>query len=219
MIAAHQKTTASAKSVNLVAGLKIGRLTAISKSHCLKSAGWYWKFKCDCGTEKIIRSYNVRIGAVVSCGCYRLQRISEIKTTHGMRWTSEYSTWHDIKDRCGNPKNSGYKHYGGRGIRVCKRWIKSFQNFIFDMGLKPSSKSSIERKNNNGNYAPKNCRWATMKEQAQNRRGVIKIKYLGKIKSLSEWCSDLGLNRGLIRSRIRRQGWSFECAILTPKLK
>lgn len=114
-------------------------------------------------------------GNTKSCGCLRRETTSLVglaKKTHGMRDTPEYGVWANMKDRCYNPSSEDYKNYGGRGIKVCERWLNSFENFYEDMGEKPWSKLlySLDRINNDGNYEPSNCRWATVKQQVNNRR-------------------------------------------------
>lgn len=136
------------------------------------------------------------------------------KTKHGKTKTLEYRTWRTIKQRCHNEKHSHYSYYGGRGIKVCDRWMKSFENFLIDMGKKPSIKHTIDRKNSNGNYTPKNCRWATRKEQMNNTSWNVFIKYKGVTKSQTEWSELLGLHYNTIKYRLRNK-WPMD-KVLTP---
>lgn len=129
--------------------------------------------KCKCG--KILeRAFNsISSGASKGCnGCHI--RIKQI--THGLTYSAEYNIWHGMKQRCNNPNSGKFNDYGGRGIKVCKRWLNSFENFYKDMGKRPSKYHSIDRINNDGNYTPANCRWATKKQQQNNRRKSIKYK-------------------------------------------
>lgn len=120
-------------------------------------------------------------------------------------------------NRCTRPKSLGYRYYGGRGITVCSRWYL-FENFIKDMGKKPSLKHEIDRKNNKGNYGPGNCRWVTRKENARNKSSNVILDYKGEKRCMKEWAEVFGLNDGVIRTRIFKYGWSVENALETPSL-
>lgn len=127
----------------------------------------YLLVQCKCGKIKRVRLANLKNGDSTQC---RSCAITTHGNTQDKRKTVEYHTWQDMKHRCYNRKNKRYKDYGGRGITVCARWLNSFENFFKDMGPRPSSKYSIDRKNNDGNYEPGNCRWATDKQQHNNTR-------------------------------------------------
>lgn len=125
---------------------------------------------CDCGNISNPREFDIRKGNRYSCGCYHNTELkSKINKTHGMTYTSEYETWCKMKSRCFYKGNNRYYRYGARGITVCDRWLHSFENFYEDMGSKPSKKYSIDRIDNDGNYCPENCRWATAQQQNENQ--------------------------------------------------
>lgn len=128
---------------------------------------------CDCGNSRIIDVQSLRSKGSQSCGCLRDEKVRERKTIHGMFKSPEYLTWENMKNRCYYEKDASYKHYGARGIKICDSWLDKkygFLNFFKDMGSRPSKEHSIDRINNDGNYEPKNCRWATRSEQRRNQR-------------------------------------------------
>lgn len=135
---------------------------------------------------------------------------------HNSWGTKEYRCWNQIRQRCVNPNHPAYKDYGGRGIKVCERWLV-FENFINDVGLAPSKDHSLDRyPDNNGHYEPGNVRWATRIEQSNNRRGNTVLEFNGEKKTISEWARNIGVDRGLIIDRMSR-GWGVEKILTTPK--
>jgi len=135
--------------------------------------------------------------------------------THGMTKTSEHKSWSGIKERCFNPNHKGYSYYGARGITVCDRWKNSFENFFADMGLKPTPKHSIDRIDNNGNYCPDNCRWATKAEQANNK-STNRLITIGCVTlTIAQWTKEMGFGEMVIWDRLEA-GWSEYKAVMTP---
>lgn len=175
--------------------MQFGELTVLERMPNINS-NTMWRCVCSCGTFKNIQGSNLMSGNHKSCGCLKRKKGTEhYSSTHGLTRTTTYSTYQDIIRRCYNKNRKTWKYYGGRGIKVCKRWRDSFENFVEDMGLKPPN-MSIERIDNNGNYTPENCKWATSQEQAFNRRKQSNksSKYIGvhKIKSNGKWKSCIG---------------------------
>lgn len=153
-------------------GLRSGRIVIVSYSHIRKTGRNVVPFAnviCDCGNKKIVRADYMKSLRIRSCGCLKAESNRARQKTHGDSRSSEHNTWCTMIQRCENPNSAKYSDYGGRGIKVCKRWRKSYANFLADMGRRPPG-HSIDRRNVNGNYTPSNCRWATAKEQRANQR-------------------------------------------------
>ena len=160
-------------------GQRFGRLVAISDAGRSSAGLVVWKCRCDCGSEIIMDSHSLRDGNTRSCGCLQREARTQNTRTHGASNTSEYEAWAGMRGRCCNPKDKRFVYYGGRGVTVCERW-KSFECFLEDMGKKPSSGHTLDRKNVNGNYCPENCRWATWLEQQNNRGNNMIVEYNGR---------------------------------------
>lgn len=188
-------------------GKKFGRLTVLSQvKKRSKDRAVYWICSCSCGKKSVkVTGNHLKSGHTKSCGCLYNP---EMNTKHGYNRRGnvkpEYTIWNSMKYRCYNKKYKEYDLYGGRGIKVCKSWLDSFENFIRDMGDRPSGKHSIERINTNGNYEPSNCKWATSKEQAKNRRSNRWIEYNGKKMILKEWADHLEMTPSQIIYRFNK---------------
>lgn len=204
------------KSIKDIRGQRFGRLTVIRFSHTHRQA--YWICLCDCGKEVIVLGVSLRDGHTESCGClHRSAMQGGTRTTHGLSDTSEYHIWASMKERCCNPSNAAYPHYGGRGITICDRWLNDFAVFYMDMGPRPSPKHSLDRIDNDGAYSPDNCRWATRTEQANNKRSNLTLTWNGETHTVSEWAKLIGLSRHIIVGRLR-MGWTSERILSTPKI-
>jgi hypothetical protein len=198
-----------------------GRLAPLSVRYDKIKTKSYWTCLCTCGTIKEVEEWSLVNGKIVSCGCF----LREKRTKHGYRIGGaeppEYKAWANMKDRCKNSNHRNYKDYGGRGIKVCQRWDNSFENFLADMGKRPSPKHSVDRyPNPDGDYKPSNCRWATIKEQNRNKgkgNNTI-ITYNGTSRCISEWIEVMGLTAGAFFGR-RRRGWSIEDTLTIPVKK
>ena len=161
-------------------GNKYGYLTVLNRSENVNRRTM-WDCQCKCGNIKSINSYSLLTGKTKSCGCFR----DNFKITHGMSNTPIYSSWECVIQRTSNPKDPHYKDYGGRGITVCKRWLK-FENFYKDMGERPKNKT-LDRIDNNKGYSKKNCKWSTKSEQqwnrgitSRNKSGVVGVQKYGR---------------------------------------
>lgn len=211
-----------------LAGRRFGRLTAVRLAGCANRWGSrVWECICDCGSVHKVAASHLVSGTSRSCGCLKRERSVQLgkqfgtgrRVRHGHslrgRKSPEYTAWCQIRGRCLNTRNAAFSRYGGRGILLCDRWA-TFENFLADMGLRPSSRHSIDRIDNDRGYAPDNCRWATDREQSLNRRNNVRVAFDGKTMPLKEWARELDVNYGTLWSRINDSGWSVERALTTP---
>ncbi len=163
-----------------ISGHRFGRLTALRRSGSTRRGRAIWLCLCECGRRRLVTLSNLRCGSTRSCGCLRQEKCAVIgsivgpETVHGHARrgaeSPEYRSWQAMKNRCTNKRLKAWKNYGGRGISVCARWANSFENFLSDMGPRPEGTSLDRFPDNDGNYEPGNCRWATRKQQQANKR-------------------------------------------------
>lgn len=183
-------------------GHRYGRFVVLAAAGRGKCGVRRWLCRCDCGTERVVFGNSLRSGVTQSCGCRRAENAAAKLLVHGMTGTPEHNAWGSMLDRCRNPKNARYLRYGARGIVVCERWML-FENFLADMRLRPPG-MSLDRIDNDGNYEPGNCRWATSKQQRRNTSTNRVVEIHGDRRALSEWAERLGLKPATLWSRIKR---------------
>lgn len=197
------------KDINKVhdlTGQKFGLLTVLGLEET-NTRKTYWKCLCECGNIKTVRSDSLQCGAIKSCGCIKKQQ-DRINLTanhsHKMSKTRLYHIWQGMKSRCSNPNNPDYQRYGGRGITVCKEWKNSFSEFMKWANKSGYSETlSIDRIDYNGNYEPNNCRWATPKQQSNNRSSNHLVTIGNETMTISQWCEKYGIKLSVIKGKIR----------------
>jgi hypothetical protein len=203
-------------------GKKFGRLTVIEYSHKQKY-NFYWKCKCDCGKECIIRSSNLKSGHTKSCGCFNKEIVRDKHTIHGDCGTKFYKTFNNINSRCNNKNYDKYEYYGGRGIKC--EWNNyldfkkdMYKSYLIHVKKFGENQTTIDRIDNGGNYSKKNCKWATRKEQSNNTRRTTFIKYKDKTYSRVDICNKFNINPDTFRRRIDN-GWELDKALKNKPMK
>lgn len=204
------------KRIDLV-GQRFGKLLVLKLYDINKWRNSVWLCRCDCGQIKTIQHSHLKSGAIVSCGCFNMEK--SLKHGHAKNGKSSkiYMAWDAMHQRCTNSKTENFNRYGGRGIRVCVRW-KKFENFLKDMGEPPTQQHSINRIDNDGNYCKSNCEWALPKRQARNKRNNRLITYGGKTQCLIEWAEEFNIHERTIAYRLD-QGWPIDRVFTQPVRK
>lgn len=205
----------------ILTGREFGRLTVLGKDSRVGNGHVaYYRCKCLCGAEKVVRGTQLTSGVTRSCGCLhrevaasQREVLRRANTTHGLSRTRAYSAWLAMWKRCTDPSVTSYKWYGRRGISVCDRW-RDVSAFVSDMGQPPPG-FTLDRKDCSGNYEPSNCRWATRKEQCNNRTSNRLISYRGERKTVAQWASITGISETLLARRVR-DGWETDAIFKTP---
>ncbi len=196
-------------------GQRFGRLVVISRVEN-RNHNSRWLCQCECCNTTIVQYGNLTKGSTSSCGCLQREITGNLLRTHGMTKSKIYRVWCAIKDRCLNSNTTSYRHYGGRGITMCDRWANSFEEFWQDMGSSYQHGLMIERIDNNGNYEPVNCRWATPIEQARNKRNnLIVDSPLGRM-TMAELAERSGIKYNTLQTRLYA-GWSAEALLRPPR--
>lgn len=212
-----------ATKVNI--GDKFGSLEVINLTTGTRSTGtkkYIAVCRCDCGEQVDVERHNLVTGNSTKCNKCAIASRASYRHKHGNSYGFRYDdplgykcycTWSKIKRRCFNEKDKRYSYYGGRGITVCDRWAESYESFLEDMGLPPTKDHQIDRIDNDGDYGPNNCRWATRTENARNKRDNHYITAYGKTQTLSAWEEETGVKRETIAARIKHQNMSPEYAM------
>lgn len=199
-----------------ITNLRFGKLIVLKYySIALNGGGSNWLCACDCGNTVICLSNRLRRGLVNSCGCISKEITIKRNYKHGLANSKLYRVYRAMISRCLNKKNKSYKYYGGRGIKVCDRWLESFENFYEDMGNKYSNGLSIDRIDVNGDYCPENCKFSNSIEQARNKTDNILIEYNNDKKILKDWADYYNLSYKAVWARIN-YGWDLEKVFNTP---
>lgn len=206
-----------------ITGQRFGRLTVIERVKNTSRKDSLWLCKCECGNIKEVTYSNLNSGHTKSCGCFRIEttskRNTKTKIKHHLCSDPIYEKWTFMKSRCYYTNNDSYTDYGGRGIVVCDEWIDTENGFInfynWSINNGWAKDLTLDRIDNNGKYCPENCRWATLKEQANNKRNTVYLEYNDIKLSLSEWAEKLDVPRYILKER-RSLGWSDDKIITTP---
>lgn len=196
-------------------GQVFGRLAVIEETERHKGQR-YWRCRCVCGNVTDVVQQSLRKGKTYSCGCLHNEIIGAQRATHRRSRSPEFVAWVNMRLRCNNPHNISYPNYGGRGIEVCDRWQNDFAAFLKDVGERPSPEYTLERIDNNKNYGPDNCRWATWEEQGRNKRNNHYLTHNQETLTVADWAKRISVPQTVLRRRINQLKWSVEKALTFP---
>lgn len=202
------------KRIDVKPGDRFGKIVCITELDSVKGMR-RWSMQCDCGSvfDALQKSFTSG-GKMASCGCARYENYK----SHGMSESKEYRAWVNMKTRCYDSRIPNYDRWGGRGIKVCDRWVNSFEAFYSDIGPAPDGNSSVDRIDNNGDYEPGNCRWATQQEQMRNTSTNRLVVIGGRRMPLSEAAEKAPVKYNTVIYRLKR-GWSLDDALSLPPQK
>lgn len=186
---------------NDLENMQFGRLLVCSYKESVGGRA-YWNCLCSCGNSTSVSAGHLTGGRIRSCGCLKTEAQIARSTKHGMYNSATYHSWANMIQRCTNSNHKDFKDYGARGIEVCEKW-KKFEGFLDDMGERPDG-TTIDRKENNGNYDVRNCRWANLETQSKNKRTTRRIEFSGVTKTLSEWADSLGISSSALHYRLTK---------------
>ena len=214
--------------VSDLTGQKFGRLTVVKYAGKTKDHKSKWECKCECGNRQIVRAAALKQGGVKSCGCLandarkengkKMRGVKSSQYKHGLSGSRINGIYRSIKERCKNKNNPAYNHYGGRGIRICAEWDSDFSKFYeWSMANGYSPELTIDRIDNDGDYAPENCRWVSMRVQQNNRSNNVRITYNNETHTLSEWAGITGISKSALYHRYAR-GWPADKMLVVPVL-
>lgn len=197
-------------------GQRFGRLTVVEEAPKSSHGNRRWRCECDCGTICFVETGDLTGLRQKSCGCFKKERTAISHKTHGQRRTRLYTIWFHMKTRCESPNDKNYSDYGGRGISVCSEWKNSFLAFYqWAMASGYSHDLTIDRRDNNGNYCPENCRWITIGQQQNNRRSNHQMTAFGRTQNIKQWADEFGVPYHTLLYRVAH-GWTPERALTTP---
>lgn len=198
---------------------QFGRLTVLKRAENRYGRA-FWVCKCGCpsGNIVIVDGAKLRNGETKSCGCYQAECRGKASITHGMTGTRLLREWDAMKRRCYNKNYHRYADHGGRGITVCDEWkndSEAFCKWALENGYQDGLE--LERVDNDGNYCPENCKWATKREQANNKRSSIRVTIGGREQTLKQWCDEMNVDYKMVWQRVKKLGWDAHTALVTPK--